>query len=268
MNRPARGQVPFPLRRMRLHEIMATFLIVSDVDGTILGDADGLTDWAQWMRDQRDQFRFVLASGRFFHSLKRSVLENDIPAPDAIIGGVGTEIRLYPSGTPMPGWQTLMAVDWEAERVRQSLASMPELTLQPEEFLSDWKVSYYAYDASPGLLDKVRSRLADARIGARVIYSSQRDLDVLPAAASKGSAVRYVAARWRVPAERVIVCGDSGNDASMFEHGFRGVIVGNADAELKSFAGPGVHVSQRSHAHGVLEGLQKWMEEYRQSRYS
>lgn len=35
----------------------------------------------------------------------------------------------------------------------------------------------------------------------------------------------------------VIVCGDSGNDLGMFESGFKGIIVGNAQDELKDFQG-------------------------------
>lgn len=241
--------------------IMSQYLIVSDVDGTLLGDDRGLSALAEWMQSRRDRLRFVLASGRFFHSVKNSVLENGIPDPDVIIGGVGTQISLYPDGEAMPGWRALLAQDWDAQLVRQTLASMPGLALQPEEFLSDWKVSYYAHDASSDLLNEVRARLADADLRTRVIYSSRRDLDVLPAAASKGTAARYVSEQWAIPAERVVVCGDCGNDASMFEHGFRGVIVGNADAELKSLAGPGIHLSQRSYAQGVLDGLKRWIGE-------
>ncbi len=55
------------------------------------------------------------------------------------------------------------------------------------------------------------------------------------------------------------MCGDSGNDLSMFARGFRGVVVGNAQQELKSMTHPDIYHSDRSFAAGVMEGLEHWL---------
>jgi hypothetical protein len=44
----------------------------------------------------------------------------------------------------------------------------------------------------------------------------------------------------------------------MFAHGFRGVIVANALPELKAIRGERAFLSERSHAAGVLDGLEYW----------
>lgn len=61
-----------------------------------------------------------------------------------------------------------------------------------------------------------------------------------------------------IPGQQVVVSGDSGNDVDMFIPPFRGIIVGNADADLRVLAGPHVYQAQARYAAGVLEGLQHW----------
>ena len=57
----------------------------------------------------------------------------------------------------------------------------------------------------------------------------------------------------------VIVCGDSANDLAMFQHGFRGIVVGNAHSELQALQGSQVYKSPHSFAGGVLDGLNYWL---------
>jgi hypothetical protein len=92
-----------------------------------------------------------------------------------------------------------------------------------------------------------------------MIYSSKRDLDILPAAASKGKAAAFLANRWQIDAERIIVAGDSGNDADMFRAEYRGIVVGNAQSELKSLKTPRIYHATSMFAGGVLEGMRYWL---------
>ena len=73
--------------------------------------------------------------------------------------------------------------------------------------------------------------LAEAGLSCEVVYSSGRDLDVLPEGASKGHAAAFLARRHGMC--RVIGCGDSENDASLLRRDFLGVVVHNALPELK-----------------------------------
>lgn len=67
------------------------------------------------------------------------------------------------------------------------------------------------------------------QLNAKLIYSGGYDLDVLPERAGKGQALAYLMRRLQEaghPPKHVLACGDSGNDAELFEvQGANGVIV-------------------------------------------
>ncbi|MEE8170459.1 MAG: HAD-IIB family hydrolase [Phycisphaerae bacterium] len=237
----------------------ATHLLVSDLDNTLLGDDAGLDRFADWVRARTGSIRVVYASGRFFASVSASIRATALPAPDAVIGGVGTDIHDYPSGKLFTEWHDRIGREWSAARVRDALAADARLRPQPEEFQSAFKVSYYRDGASAEDLAVLRRRLGEAGLDAAVIYSSDRDLDILPHVADKGTAAAFLAGRWGVSSDRVLVCGDSGNDLSLFRQGFRGVVVANAHAELKRLEGPRVYQARQAFAAGVVEGLEHWL---------
>jgi hydroxymethylpyrimidine pyrophosphatase-like HAD family hydrolase len=90
-----------------------------------------------------------------------------------------------------------------------------------------------------------------------VVYSSSRDLDVLPADANKGNALRWLAARLEIDTKDIVVAGDSGNDTSMFfVPQVNGIVVGNGRSELlEAVAGQNVYHARAHSADGVVEGL-------------
>jgi mannosylfructose-6-phosphate phosphatase len=114
-------------------------------------------------------------------------------------------------------------------------------------------------DATAKLLDHVRRGLVRQCVAAEVIYSSNRDLDVIPFGANKGAAATFLATHWNVPRSRVFVAGDSGNDRSLFLQGFRGIVVRNAQPELARLCRPDVHQASATFADGVIEGLNFWL---------
>jgi sucrose-6-phosphatase len=93
-----------------------------------------------------------------------------------------------------------------------------------------------------------------------VIYSSDRDLDILPDRADKGKALTYVRELLGFAPDRTVACGDSGNDIALFTENTRGIIVGNARSELmhwhQTHPNPDRYLAQADCAAGILEGLQ------------
>jgi sucrose-6F-phosphate phosphohydrolase len=234
------------------------WLLVSDVDGTLLGDERAVREFARWYADARRTLHLALNSGRFFHSVRESARLAGLPEADAYIGGVGTDICFPPAGERLAGWPEIDAA-WDESVIRGVCAEFGELKLQPDEFLSPYKISYYGHHLDAAYLEQLRQRLAAAGQKVRIIYSSRRDLDVLPAGANKGAAVARLAKHLGIDPSRVIVAGDSGNDLDMFQQGFRGIVVANAHPELKALRDPNVFHATKSHAAGVLEGLENWM---------
>jgi hydroxymethylpyrimidine pyrophosphatase-like HAD family hydrolase len=96
----------------------------------------------------------------------------------------------------------------------------------------------------------------------QVIWSSGRDLDIIPSAADKGKASRYLIQFLALGSRKVVVAGDSGNDRSMFEEFDHGIVVANAQPVLKRLRDelphPGIYFARQPFAAGVEEGLQNF----------
>lgn len=234
-------------------------LLISDVDGTLLGDDAALREFSNWIASRRDRVKLVYNSGRMPDSVRGSVEFFAMPMPDAIIGGVGTEIR-DARGDHLNGWLDDCPA-WRANVVLELLGAKPELELQPHEFLSPHKISYFGNDLPDEYVQQLRQELEEAGCLADLIYSSQRNLDVLPRGANKGTASAWLAKQWGFDKTHVFVSGDTGNDLALFKQGFRGIVVGNALPELKSLCTGLVYHAEAPYAAGVLEGLQHWLGE-------
>jgi sucrose-6F-phosphate phosphohydrolase len=233
-------------------------VLITDLDGTLLGDNRALEEFKSWYWQAEDRPRLVYSSGRFLESICESIEQFGLPEPAGIICGVGTEIHDLVAGERLGDWPN-QANMWKANVVRSVCATMCELEVQPGQFASAYKVSYYAYDLTKSDLDRLMRQLNAAGQDVTIVYSSNRDLDILPANTNKGTAAAYLANRWGIAADRVIVAGDTGNDADMFCCGFRGIVVGNALPELKALRAANIYHSTSQYAAGVLEGLTHWL---------
>src|SRR5262245_3350679 len=137
-------------------------LLVSDVDGTLLGDDGALGRFAEWCDSRRDELVLAYASGRFCESLQESVRSTRLPAPDYLIGGVGTQMQHFVGGTRLVEWEESPLERWDPPRIRAALKGVPHLEPQPIEFQSHRKISYFLCGASPTDLARVRELLLDA----------------------------------------------------------------------------------------------------------
>ncbi|MBX3029713.1 MAG: HAD-IIB family hydrolase [Chloroflexi bacterium] len=231
-------------------------VLISDLDGTLLGDPAALGRFAAVMASWPGRPRLVYATGRTARSVWYEVDHGGLPPPDAIITDVGTAIA-GSDREPWPEWPTVRAT-WDVTMVRAALLDLPALALQPEVAQTPWKVSYHAPGMDRAALLRAARTLRRAGIRGRLIYSSCRDLDVLPRGVGKGPAARYVLARWGIEPGDAVTAGDTGNDRDLLRTGGVGIVVGNAHPELaalRSRAGNRIIRVTSGHADGVLEGL-------------
>lgn len=231
-------------------------LLVSDLDGTLLGDAAALDRFARWLAGARDGFIVAYATGRHLPSVQAAVRDEGLPEPDAIIAAVGTE--MYDgAGRDWPGWSDRFD-GTHHRRVSAALAGVDWLTPQALANQTDRKASFDAIDLAESNRAIVELTLAATRIPATLIYSGDRFLDIIPTVAGKGPATRFLADALGVPHGDVLTFGDSGNDLDLLDGGFRGTMVANALPELVALAAPEVYRSPQSYADGVLDGIRHW----------
>src|SRR5690554_1204488 len=227
------------------------WLLISDIDGTLTGDDAALATLMQALTEARQRLGFGVASGRSPQLVREAVRLFGLNEPDLVIASVGTEVL---GGGLSHSYSEHIAADWDRSAIVAALAGVAGLEPQSAPGQGPYKVSFYA---APEAVAAAREALTRVGVKARLVHSHGEFLDVLPAKASKGEAVRVVAARLGVPLTHVVVAGDSGNDADMLTCGARAVVVANYDPELEPvLAGADVYRARGAHAAGVLEGLE------------
>jgi len=234
-------------------------LFSTDLDGTLLGNPESAARfkaaWEILSPDARPLL--VYNSGRLVDDLRRFVDDGTLPAGDYYIGGVGTQVFDVQAGRPLDELHAHLAESWDLPQVRRITSAFPGVRPQPDEFQHEFKSSWFLDRATPSAIRELKRQFAEAGLNVNVVYSSARDLDVLPQHATKAGALAWLCERLRVPLNTVLVAGDTGNDASMFRlPGVRGIIVENALPELfEATVDVPTYSSRQIIADGVLDGL-------------
>ncbi len=96
--------------------------------------------------------------------------------------------------------------------LRRIIDPLPGLTPQPKEEQSRFKISYYYDENQAPSMEEILTLLRQQEISVHTVLSFGQFLDFVPARASKGQALRYVANQWKIPLEHVLVNGGSGGD--------------------------------------------------------
>jgi sucrose-6F-phosphate phosphohydrolase len=234
-------------------------LVVTDLDGTLLGDVPALRRFDAWLSRDRESVLLAYATGRHPEEIQAAVREEGLPVPDVVIAAVGTEIADRWQG-PWQSWAERFDPA-HGDRVRAAFGEVTWLELQPAIHQSSLKASYHVSGLSPADLAFLERRVAGAGVEARLIYSGGRFLDVLPKGSGKAAATRFVARALGLPDARVLTFGDSGNDLDLLSVGFSATVVANALPEVHEALGPAVYRSPYAFADGVLDGIRHWTRE-------
>lgn len=234
-------------------------LVIADIDNTLTGDREGLRHLLTCLDEHKDTTAFGVATGRTLDSTLKALREWAVPTPDIIITAVGSQIYYGPDLAPDEGWARHIRAHWRRDALEEALRSVPGLRLQPKHSQGTFKLSYVADAAVLPPVAEIRRRLRARGLGASLIFSQGKHLDVLPIRASKGRAVRYLSYKWSFPLDRVLVAGDSGNDEEMLHGDTLGIVVANHSPELDRLRGSyQVYFAERCHAWAILEAIEHY----------
>ncbi|MGC9457148.1 MAG: HAD-IIB family hydrolase [Halothiobacillaceae bacterium] len=246
-------------------------ILATDLDRTLLPNGSWPVDeraielFNAWTA--RQGVLVVYVTGRNLDLTEQAIREFGVRYPDVLCGDVGTTIRRRENGdwATDSGWIDhvhAMSPRWDNQAIRRALADVDGMREQEPEHLNEFKQSYYVDHANR---DQIMSAV-ESRIGGRfdevLVYSHDPTngnglLDVLPASATKRTALEYVARKWKAEG-KIVFCGDSGNDIFPLTAGFLGVMVRNADEQLVQQVTEAQKLDsslQVYHARGGFKGL-------------
>jgi len=231
--------------------------IVSDLDQNLIGDEQSLKHLVEILRKHRKSTEFVVATGRRFDSALRTMKKHNIPEPDILITSSGTEIYYAPKFSADISWSKHIDYHWSPHKVRELLAELPGLKLQPKSEQSRFKISYYINPEIAPDIETINSLLHQNEQSLHLNFAFGQFLDVLPQRASKGLALRYVADRWQIPLERIFVAGGSGADEDMMRGNTLAAVVANRhNEELTCLVDvERIYFANKPFAEGILEAL-------------
>jgi len=231
-------------------------LIICDIDNTLIGNGQGLKVLLKRLKQSGEKVGLGVATGRNVPSAIEALKSWDVPKPDVLITSVGTEIKYGPQTTYDNAWWRLIQYRWNPAETLDAMKKFPGIRLQVKRNQSTYKISFLVDPDKMPPLREIKQTLRQNNIHANVIYSHQAYLDILPMRASKGAAVRYVADKWGIPLDHILVAGDSGNDTDMLLGDTLGVVVANHSTELRRLKGrPRVYFSEGEYAWGINEAL-------------
>ena len=261
--RPIAQKISEPLVRMQrtrrpiLYHDRAIF---SDLDKNLLGDPGSLPGLIRVIRENRKCASFGIATGRRLDSALKVMKKHGIPEPDVLITSAGTEIYYAPKLTQDTAWARHIERQWTPKVVQRILDELPGLLRQPREEQSRFKISYYIDPDKAPSLEEINQLLYKESLPVNVILSFGQFLDVVPMRASKGLALRYMAATWDIPLEHILVAGGSGADEDMMRGNTLAAVVGNRhDEELSQLSDiERIYFAQAKGAGGILEALEHY----------
>jgi glucosylglycerol-phosphate synthase len=227
-------------------------LLATDLDGTFLGGlAEHRQNLYQLIAGSQD-IQLVFVTGRGLEAVMPLLSDPAVPVPDYIICDVGGTVVEGGSLQPVQPLQADIDLHWPGEH-KVSEAMRPFTILERQDVPQQRRCSYFCHS------DAVTPELAGVAksLGCEVLYSASRYLDILPAGVNKGSTLTALIAHLGVDPEQVLVAGDTLNDLSMYEAGFKGVCVGESEPGLLQATKGEARVLQATDAGcgGILQAI-------------
>jgi len=243
------------------HQIQNPVILATDLDGTFLGGNETQRRTLYDTIRNMPEAVVVFVTGRGFQSIVPLLEDPEIPDPRYIIADVGATVIDGGTREPVGAIQDDIEARWPGtERVMEVLGDFDFLRYQevPQERRCSFLIDENELDRSlPEVIEEIRA-IVDEELDCDLLLSARQYLDVLPRGVSKGRALLDLLEHTGLDQDRVVVAGDTLNDMSLFECDLKGIVVGEAEAELRdrvSALGGQAHLAAAPGCGGILEGL-------------
>jgi len=264
------------------HAHKSAIAIFSDMDGTMFDHHLSAPTRAskkalrklQTYLDKR-KVPLVYITGRTLELVEEAIETHGLPQPTIIAANVGSAIyrREDDGWEKCSVWDERMRSEWSLAAARQLgkvVMRIPGAELQPEQFQSDFKHSYYV---NPDMtsVKEVRNVLSQEELlqtncGVKAIISGPRCvdgprsprrifIDFLPSNGSKSNAAIFIARDLRVPMDNVFYADDSANGIDALNAVGKPVLVGTDEPDIIDMLDEDVYVSSLPNIFGVIDGL-------------
>jgi len=234
--------------------------LMLDLDASLLGDREGLDTFLDLLRRERRHtgFGIITVSGR--EAARIRLKQHRIPTPDVLITGMGTEIYHAPQFFTDTAWAEHIDHQWHPKALRCILDKVPGLALCPRKEQLHFKIRYVFDPSRAPSVEDITRILRQEGEPAAVFPSDPTHLEIVPARASKGFAVRYFADQWSIPLEKILVAGGSASDEDMIRGNTLGSVIKNPDADGLAHLAEieGVYFSKGQYARGILEAIEHY----------
>jgi hydroxymethylpyrimidine pyrophosphatase-like HAD family hydrolase len=228
-------------------------LLATDLDGTFLGGKQEHRLQLYNAINHCPDIRLVFVTGRGLETVIPLLDDPVIPNPDYIICDVGATVVNGSTLEPVQPLQRTIEKKWPGSLVTgRKLNKVRGLFRQ--EVPQSRRSSFYFDDKTD--IDHLHK--AAASLNCDVLLSAGRYADVLPKDVNKGTTLVQLVKLLRFPADKILVAGDTLNDLSLYKTGYKGVVVGEAEAGLLGATRgmPNVYTAGSAGAGGITEAFE------------
>ena len=227
-------------------------ILATDLDGTFLGGKSLQKQQLYRLIRKNTSIRLIFVTGRGLETVIPLLNDPIIPNPDFIICDVGATVVNGHTLEPVEPLQNDIEKKWPGRlKILECLNNFP--ALQYQDVPQQHRCSFYCTDENmiQQLTEKVNA------IDCSIIHSAGKYLDVMPMGTNKGSTLVNLVRYLKADTEDVLVAGDTLNDLSMYQCGFKGVVVGNSEQKLVNLTRdiPHVYNAKEEGSGGIIEAI-------------
>lgn len=263
-------------------------LIVTDMDGTVLGGDHKITEENMRALKEADErgVKVVFATGRFHDSAKEHVtfleevmpivssngaiikhpITNEVLYCNSIDKDISLKIvetldnldlsyQIYTDNEILQKYKTEEEKIKMQDFIKNTFSDKTEIVFKKDlkKDIKDLNIlKFNVVDFERPLLMKEARKEVEKIEGLEVTSSWNDNVEIMNAGSSKGSAVKFLCELLNIDKEEIIAFGDNYNDISMLEYVGMGVAMGNAEEDVKKIAS---YITESNTESGVAKAI-------------